>query len=115
MAKRVLPAVEAIPSGPPSSTLESRRSQTDRLFSTTTPGITLSTLVGYVSDGSLLGDINGDNKVDCTDMSTVRASFGARKGQAKYNPLADVNNDNVVDVKDLLVVSKQLPPKTVCK
>jgi len=87
----------------------------DGLSATFLNVVTLSTVVAYISDGTLLGDVNGDSTVNCADLALVKAAFGKRKGQPKFNALADINNDNIVDVKDLAVVSKQMPPKLVCR
>lgn len=62
----------------------------------------------------LPGDLNGDGKADCADLAIVKASFGKKRGQAGYNPVADVNNDGVVNVRDLATVSRQVPTGTVC-
>ena len=75
---------------------------------------TFSTLVAYVSTGSVLGDVNGDGKVNCTDVSIVKSSFGTHIGQPGYNIAADLNNDGTVNILDLFIVSPQLPVGTVC-
>jgi pimeloyl-ACP methyl ester carboxylesterase len=49
----------------------------------------------------LLADLNGDGRVDAADNAIVRASFGAGRGDANYNPVADVNRDGIVDQRDL--------------
>jgi hypothetical protein len=76
--------------------------------------VTFSTVVAYLSTGSVLGDVNGDGKVNCADVSIVKSSFGTRSGHAGYNPAADLNNDGTVNILDLFIVSKQLAPGTVC-
>jgi hypothetical protein len=63
----------------------------------------------------LLGDLNGDGKVDCSDLALVKASFGKRKGQAGYDARADTNKDGTVDVKDLAFVSQKVPTGTRCQ
>ena len=64
---------------------------------------------------AILGDINGDGKVNCTDLDIVKASFGKSLGQPGYDSRADVNYDGIVNVLDLSFVAKQLPAGTVCK
>jgi hypothetical protein len=76
--------------------------------------VTLSTVVAYLSNGSVLGDVDGDGSVTCSDVSLVKASFGKRIGQPGFNSAADLNNDTVVDVRDLMVVTRQLPAGTTC-
>ncbi len=46
-------------------------------------------------------DINDDHIVDARDESAFRASFGSRRGNARYNPRADFNQDGKVNHIDL--------------
>lgn len=77
--------------------------------------VTVSTVVAYVSNGSVLGDVNGDGLVNCADVSLVKGSFGKRTGQPGFNSAADFNNDGLVDIKDLFIVTRQLPAGTRCQ
>ena len=52
----------------------------------------------------LLGDTNGDRRVDTTDLDTILGSFG-RTG---VNLPGDVNGDGVVNILDRLLASRQL-------
>lgn len=61
------------------------------------------------------GDLNEDGKVDCRDLSIVKASFGKKTGQPGFDPLADVNGDGVVNILDLSFVARQLPAGMVCR
>ncbi len=76
--------------------------------------VTFSTVVAYLSTGSVLGDVSGDGKVNCADVSIVKSSFGTHTGQPGYNAAADLNNDGTVNILDLFIVSRQLPAGTVC-
>jgi hypothetical protein len=67
-----------------------------------------------VSNGLLVGDVNGDGVVDCADLAIVKASFGKRNGQVGFDPRADVNHDGVVNIVDLSIVAHALPAGTVC-
>jgi trimeric autotransporter adhesin len=60
-------------------------------------------------------DINGDGKVDCADLAIVKASFGKRRGQARFDSRADTNNDGIVDVRDLAFVAQKVPAGTKCQ
>ncbi len=75
---------------------------------------TLSTVVAFISTGSVLGDVNGDGLVNCADVSLVESSFGKRTGQPGFNLAADLNADGIVDLKDLFIVNRQLPTGSVC-
>ncbi len=60
------------------------------------------------------GDINGDGKVDCTDLAIMKASFGKKCGQAGFDSRADLNQDCVVDVRDFATVTRQIPAGSRC-
>ena len=75
----------------------------------------LSTLVAFAPNNHVLGDVNGDGKVDCTDLGIVKASFGKKAGTTGFDPRADVNNDGVVNILDLAIVSRQIPAGTLCQ
>jgi streptogramin lyase len=63
----------------------------------------------------VIGDINDDGKVDCSDLAIVRASLGKRTGQPGFDARADVISDDVVDVRDLAFVAQRLPAGTHCR
>jgi dockerin type I repeat protein/Big-like domain-containing protein len=63
----------------------------------------------------VVGDLNGDGVVSCTDMTIVKMSFGKKEGQAGFDPRADVNGDGVVNIIDLSTVAKLLPGGTACQ
>jgi beta-lactam-binding protein with PASTA domain len=67
-----------------------------------------------VSTGSLLGDLNGDGVVNCTDLAIIKASFGKKVGQAGFDARADVNKDGVVNVLDLSTEARLMPAGTSC-
>jgi hypothetical protein len=54
----------------------------------------------------LLGDINGDGKVDIKDLAIAAKAFGSYVGSPTYNPDADVNQDGVIDIRDLAIIAK---------
>ena len=74
----------------------------------------LSTLVGFFPSG-VLGDVDGDGGVDCSDLAIVKASFGKRLNQVGFDARADLNRNGIVDINDLTLVSRQLPAGSVCK
>jgi hypothetical protein len=60
------------------------------------------------------GDANGNGRVDCTDLSVVKASMGKWTGQPGFDSQADINRDGVVNVRDLSLVAQRLPPVARC-
>ena len=55
---------------------------------------------------TIIGDINGDFKVDIKDLVLVIKHYASYPGHPKWNPNADVNSDGKVDIKDLVLVIK---------
>ena len=68
---------------------------------------TLSEKIGYIISRVLIGDINGDLKVDITDLYLVAKAFGSRHGDERWNKAVDLNNDEVIGIVDLYIVSKE--------
>lgn len=48
----------------------------------------------------LIGDVNGDGKVDINDLMAWDAAYGSRPGDLNWNVQADINGDGVVDQQD---------------
>ena len=46
------------------------------------------------------GDVNGDNKINISDMGAFRQDFG-KVGETIANSLTDVNNDGKVNIADM--------------
>jgi hypothetical protein len=59
-------------------------------------------------DAPLVGDVNGDGKVDAKDLEIVKAALGTTAGMPGYDPRADVIRDGVVDNADLEVVVRAM-------
>ncbi len=87
----------------------------DMLSATFLNVATLSTVVAYLSNGSVLGDVDGNGSVTCADVGLVKTSFGKRFGQPGFNLAADLNSDNIVDIRDLFVITRQLPAGVTCQ
>ncbi len=54
----------------------------------------------------LVGDLNGDGKVDIKDIAIVAKAYGSLPGDSNWNPVADINGDGKVDIKDIAIVAK---------
>ena len=63
---------------------------------------------------AVVGDVNGDGKIDCSDLAVVKASIGKRCGQTGFDSRADLNRDCVVDVRDMATVTRQIPAGSRC-
>lgn len=53
----------------------------------------------------VLGDINGDRKVNILDIVIVALAFGSQPGDANWNPIADMNKDGKVNILDIVLVA----------
>jgi M6 family metalloprotease-like protein len=55
-----------------------------------------------------LCDVNGDGKVDQTDIKLFYQSYGTKKGDEKFDPDCDFNTDDKIDLLDLLILAKNI-------
>jgi len=60
---------------------------------------------GYVLT-TIIGDVNGDFRVDGKDNALVAKAYDTRPGDSLWNPNADINNDSKVDGKDIAILAK---------
>jgi len=54
----------------------------------------------------ILGDLNGDGKVNMKDISLVSHAFGSYPGAPNWNPLADFDGNNYINMRDIVVVAR---------
>jgi hypothetical protein len=54
----------------------------------------------------IVGDLNGDGKVDVKDISVVAYAFGSYPGHPRWNQAADINRDGKIDVRDVAAASR---------
>jgi len=52
----------------------------------------------------ILGDVNGDGKVDINDLIAWDAAYGSTPASPNWNPQADINGDGVVDKADGIII-----------
>jgi hypothetical protein len=57
------------------------------------------------------GDVNGDRKVDISDLTITVDAIPSIPGQPNWNPNADINGDGFVDLADIVKCIKNLPSK----
>jgi len=65
-----------------------------------------STLSGVTITVRLMGDVNGDGRVDMKDIALIARAFGSTPSSPNWNPAADVNGDGVVNMKDIALVAR---------
>lgn len=53
----------------------------------------------------MIGDLNGDGKIDIQDIALASISFGSYPDHPRWNRIADINQDDKVDIRDLLVIA----------
>ncbi len=58
----------------------------------------------FIVYAKVVGDVNGDLRVDIRDLALTAKAFGSRPGDANWGPAADLNKDGVIDVTDLTIV-----------
>ncbi|MBS7281430.1 MAG: hypothetical protein KIH09_16550, partial [Candidatus Freyarchaeota archaeon] len=62
-------------------------------------------LVGGTLKIRIIGDVNGDNKVDLKDVFAVSLAFGSYPGHPDWDPDMDLNYDNKIDLRDVFAVA----------
>jgi hypothetical protein len=53
---------------------------------------------------AILGDVNGDGKVDMKDLSVVVKAFRSFPSDLRWNPSCDLNSDGQIDMRDVMIV-----------
>ena len=54
----------------------------------------------------ILGDLDGDGKVDVKDVAAAALAYGSYPGHPRWNQTADINRDGKIDVKDIAAISR---------
>jgi hypothetical protein len=50
----------------------------------------------------MLGDVNGDGKIDILDVTAISAAYGSKPGKANWNPEADLDDNGVINILDIV-------------
>ena len=56
--------------------------------------------------GTLVGDVNGDGKVNIEDVAIVAKHFGTTPSSPTWNPACDLDNNGKVDIADVAIVAQ---------
>ncbi|MEO6810883.1 MAG: dockerin type I domain-containing protein, partial [Isosphaeraceae bacterium] len=67
---------------------------------------------GYGLSTTLPGDINGDGKVDLSDMQAFAPAYLSHIGDGFYNPAADANHNGFIGQGDAKLMVRNLAPIT---
>jgi parallel beta-helix repeat protein len=54
---------------------------------------------------SIPGDLNGDFKVNLSDLALLANAYGSKPGDSNWNPNADINGDGRVSLSDLVILA----------
>jgi PKD repeat protein len=54
----------------------------------------------------LMGDVNGDGRINVKDIALVARAFGSTPTSPNWNPAADINGDGIVNMKDIALVAR---------
>lgn len=67
---------------------------------------------GYNAVTTLVGDVNGDGKVDLDDLYAFAPAYSHKLGDAAYNPAADFNHNGIVNLYDAKALMQNVQPLT---
>ncbi len=66
---------------------------------------TATPVTSFTAYAKVVGDANGDFKVDIVDVAIVAFAFGAKKNSARWSDAADINGDGVIDILDVALAA----------
>jgi len=68
----------------------------------------INTADNFLEDGSIkvriMGDVNGDGKVDMRDVSASVLAFRAYPGRPTWNPEIDLDRNKIIDMRDIVII-----------
>ncbi len=53
----------------------------------------------------MVGDANGDMKIDILDILEIFSAFGSTPEDSDWNPFADLNSDGKVNILDFILIA----------
>ncbi len=62
-------------------------------------------LASFITNAKVLGDVNGDFKIDIVDIATCAFAYGSKKNQNLWNPACDMNQDGVISILDIAIIA----------
>jgi hypothetical protein len=65
-----------------------------------------NTADGNFNNAALVGDINGDGKVDVKDVALVGSRLGSYPGHNRWDPRCDINGDHKINIIDMAIVAR---------
>jgi hypothetical protein len=80
-----------------SASVTSVQDETDKADNSLTDGIIPVTVPG---------DVDGNFKVQLTDLVLLAVAYGAQPGDSKWNPNADLDNNGTVGLSDLVILAQ---------
>jgi thermitase len=54
---------------------------------------------------TIVGDVNGDFRVNIFDITMIARSYGSHEGAVGYNPDCDINSDQRIDILDIIIAA----------
>jgi hypothetical protein len=54
----------------------------------------------------MTGDVNGDNKIDTSDLQDLSKAYGSKPGDTYWDANCDFKKDNKIEVLDLFDLGK---------
>lgn len=57
----------------------------------------------FTAHAKVLGDVNGDGKVNILDVGLILGAYGSSPGSPRWNPNADFDNDGYIGINDVTI------------
>lgn len=62
--------------------------------------------LSFLPNVTILGDLNGDFKVNLTDLNILAQAYGSNPSSPNWNPIADLDGNGVVGLTDLVTTAE---------